>query len=293
MRLPSTSGRRLFALYAAFTAVSFFVCLLITFPYDVIVKRGLASIDGGPITVNFQDARFAWHRGVVLERLTVHSADAALVHPVLEADRLYIRPALGPLLRGQPYAVEVQADLYGGQARAAADFSNGQLIGSVVLDALSLGRYRPLAAMLTEGRLGGRVDARFEFETTLAAPDAGQVLGEIRLTRAAIEAANISGFGVPDIHVDEGEIDFSYRNGRLDLSELRARGREIMLDADGQISLRAPMADSILNLNATIAPGPEAPDAIRGLLELIPRPAGAGADAPLRVTGTIARPRVR
>lgn len=296
MRWPSLSflqGRGLWALYFAYAGLLFAVFLLVTFPYDVILRRALAGLDGGGVSVGFQDARFAWHRGIALDRFTLHSADTAIAAPVLEADHVWVRPSLAALLRGNPYALELRAELYGGTARADADFSNEQMVGRVDLDALSLGRYRLLASMLEEGRLGGRVDAEFAFETTLAAPDAGQVLGSVRLTRAAIEAAKIAGFGVPDIHVEAGEVEFAYRNGRLDLSELRAEGKEILLSADGQISLRAPVADSILNLSAIVGPGPEAPDAIRGLLELIPRPAGAGSDAPLRITGTIARPRVR
>jgi len=286
------SGRGLWLLYGSYGAALFGVFLLVTFPYDVIIKRALAGFNG-PVTIAFHDAGFAWHRGIVVNRLALHSVEPTLVSPVLEADRVWVRPALGSLLRGNPYGIEVQADIYGGNAYADADMANGLLVGQLTLDALSLGRYRLLASMLEEGRLGGRVDARFTFETTLAAPDAGQILGSIRLTRAALEAAKIAGFGMPDIHIDNGEIEFAYRNGRLDLTELTARGREILLDADGQISLRAPVEDSVLNLRASIAPGPEAPDDIRGLLELIPRPPGAGADAPLRVTGTIARPRLR
>jgi len=294
MRLPSfslpTSGRSITLLYTGYLVVLFAAFLLVTFPYDVLVRRALAGFNGGALSVGFQDAGFAWHRGIALDRLTLHSAEAI---PVLEIDRMWVRPSLGQLVRGNPYAIELQAEMYGGSARADADFSEGRLSGNVALEALSLGRYRPLAGMLEEGRLGGRVDATLSFETTAADPNAGQATGAIRLSRAAIEAAKISGFGVPDIHVDEGDVEFTYRNGRIDLAALKAHGKEIILEADGQVTLRNPAVDSILNLRAIIGPGPEAPDPIRGLLELIPRPAGAGADSPVRITGTIARPRVR
>ena len=280
-------------LYVVYTAVLFAVFLVVTFPYDVLVRRALAGLQGAPVRVEFADAHFAWHHGIALTGVELHSTDGSALAPMLEAESLWVRPLFGQLLRGNPYAVELQADLYGGAAVATANVADGRLVGDVDLQAVSLGRYRPLAMMLEEGRLGGRIDAHFAFEAPLEMPAAGQASGEVRLTRAALQEAKIQGFGVPDIHVDEALLDFGFQNGRVDVQKFDAKGKEIILAADGQIAMRDPAVDSILNLRATIMPGPEAPDSIRGLLQLIPRPAGAALDAPVRVTGTIARPRVR
>lgn len=279
------------ALYVGFTAVLFVVFLVVTFPYDVLVRRALAGLRGAPVRVEFADARFAWHRGIELTGVSLRSDAAAA--PVLEAESLAVRPQLGQLLRGNPYALDLSAELYGGTAHATADLGGGRIAGEVEFEAVSLGRYRPLAMMLEEGRLGGRVDARLVFEAAREAPAAGQATGKVTLSRAALQEAKIAGFGVPDIHLDEVLVEFGFQNGRVDLQKLDARGKEIILAADGQITLREPVVDSVLNLRATIMAGPEAPDAIRGLLQLVPRPAGAADDAPVRVTGTIARPRIR
>jgi len=281
------------ALYAGFTFVLFVVFLVVTFPYDVLVRRALSGLQGSPVVIDFQVARFAWHRGIALDGFELRLADAATPVPALEAASVWLRPAFGQLVRGNPYAIELQADLYGGTAAVDADLSAGRLVGTVSLDAISIGRYGPLASMLEEGRLGGRVDADFSFASTLAAVAAGQATGSVRLSQAALQEAKISGFGVPDIHLDDAKLDFALQNGRVDIAEFNAKGKEIIMSADGQISLRDPVADSVLNLRATIMPGPEAPDPIRGLLQLIPRPAGVAIDAPVRITGTIARPRVR
>lgn len=281
------------ALYGAFTAVMFVVFLVVTFPYDTLVQRGLAGLQGAPVRVVFDGAHFAWHRGIALTGVELYSTDATIRSPVFEAETVWVRPALGQLVRGNLYAFEAQAELYGGFASATADLADGRASGTIDLQALSLGRYRPVATMLEEGRLGGRIDARVAFEAPLAMPETGQASGEIRLTRAALQEAKISGFGVPDIHLDEAKLDFGLQNGRVDVKDFDAKGKEIILAADGQIALRDPVQDSVLNMRATIMPGPEAPDSIRGLLQLIPRPAGAKPDAPVRVTGTIARPRVR
>ena len=292
-RLVPSSPRTLNLLYVGYTVVLFLVFLVVTFPYDALVRRALAGLQNGPVTISFAGAHFAWHRGIALADFQLHAQEAAVAAPVLEAEYLWVRPSLGQLVRGNPYAFDVQAELYGGTAAGSADLGEGRLVGSLDLRAVSLGRYRPLAMMLEEGRLGGRVDARLAFDTTAAAPAAGQASGQLRLSRAALQEAKISGFGVPDIHIDEAALDFGFQNGRVDVEALNAKGKEIVLSADGQVALRDPVADSVLNLRATIMPGPEAPDPIRGLLQLIPRPAGAAPDAPVRVTGTFARPRVR
>lgn len=298
MQLPRLSLPRFAAgdgaptgLYVAWTVVLFLVFLVVTFPFDVLVRRALAGLQGGPVRVEFADARFAWHRGIALTGVTVHS-DAAPA-PLLEAESVALRPLFGQLVRGNPWAVQAHVELYGGTAEVRAHLADGRIAGELDVDAVSLGRYRPLATMLEEGRVGGRVDARLVFDAAPEAPEAGQAGGQVRLSRAALQEAKIAGFGVPDIHIDQAELDFTFQAGRVEVAKFDARGKELLLGADGQITLREPVVDSVLNLRATIMPGPEAPDAIRGLLQLVPRPAGAGDDAPLRVTGTVARPRVR
>lgn len=290
LSLPDFSASRTPMLYGSFTAVLFVVFLVVTFPYDVLIRRALSAA-GGAEGVEFESAGFAWHRGIVVEGLRLLPAGAGA--PTVHLEHLWLRPSVSQWFRLNPYAVTVQAELYGGEANGRLDFAEGKIVGAVDLSALSLGRYEPLAAMLEEGRVGGRIDAQLTFDTTLAALDAGQAEGVVRLSRAAMQSAKIAGFGVPDIHLDEGKLDFGLRGGRVEVKELMATGKEIVLRADGQIVLRDPMPNSAINLQAVIQPGPEAPDPIRGLLSLIPRPAGAKPDAPVHISGTIARPRVR
>ncbi len=288
--LPDISGNRMPLLYGGFTFIAFLVCLVVTFPYDVLI-RGALSRAGGVQGVDFDSAGFAWHRGIVVSGLRVKPPGAEV--PQVQLDQVYLRPSLSQWLSLNPYGVDAQAELYGGMANGTFDLADGKLAGALVVEGLSLGRYAPLSSLLEDGSIGGRIDAQLSFETSLAAPNAGQAAGVVRLSRAALLSAKIAGFGVPDIHMDDAKLDFSLKGGRLEVKELSANGKEIVLKADGQVVLRDPLPNSALNLQAVIQPGPEAPDPIRGLLSLIPRPAGAKADAPVHISGTIARPRVR
>lgn len=291
MQLPRPNLGNSTFLYVFYTAVLFLVFVVVTFPYDVIIRNFTAANDS-PVVVDFDDARFAWHRGIALDGFRMHPVHGDPRVPTLQAETLWARPSLTALFSRQ-YGLQAQADLYGGSGELGVQLVEQSLVGDMTLSGLSLGRYRPVAGMLDEGRIGGRVDAQLTFNLPLAAPDSGVADGVVRLSRAALQEAKIAGFGVPNVNLDQSHLDFAFKNGAVEVKELKADGKEINLDVAGQVALREPVENSVLNLRATIKPGPEAPDDIRGLLSLVPRPAGGNEDSPVRITGTFARPRVR
>jgi type II secretion system protein N len=86
---------------------------------------------------------------------------------------------------------------------------------------------------------------------------------------------------------------FGLQNGRMEVEQFNANGDELNISATGQVSFREPIDESVLNLKATFLPGKNAPDNIRALIGLIPKPRDAKPDAPVRISGTLARPRFR
>jgi type II secretion system protein N len=118
---------------------------------------------------------------------------------------------------------------------------------------------------------------------------------EIELDKAAITDAILNnGIGLPALHFDKATTKLSLQGGRVEVQEFEANGPELRLSATGQVALRDPINDSVLNLKFTALPGPDAPDDIRTLLSFIPPPPkGAKPDAPRTVSGTLSRPRVR
>jgi type II secretion system protein N len=157
---------------------------------------------------------------------------------------------------------------------------------------LNLGRYRTLTALLDEGQLGGRVSGYFNFEGHGAKLEASQGTGELALEGVALTAAKVSGFPVPDLHLRQTKLKFVVRGGRLELQEFQATG-DVDVQGSGNVVLREPLQESILNLRATIQQSLATPDLVKTLVGLIPRAPGSKPDAPIVITGTLGRPHVR
>jgi type II secretion system protein N len=284
---------RTMLLYIVFTAAMFCVFLITTFPYDIIVGRMLGMVQSSAAVIEVKTSEFAWHRGLALNGVRVSSLAGDVGAPYLEMNTLWVRPVLTELMRGNPYALALQADLYGGTADGTLSVKGETVAGSMNLSGASLGRYRTLTAQLEEGQVAGRVSGQLTFEAAGPSVEAAQASGELRLENGSIEKAKISGFGVPDLHFKETRLKFAMQGGRMEIEQFNATGDELNVNASGTVTFREPLDASVLNLKATMLPGKEAPDAIRGLVAMIPKPQGAKPDAPVRISGTLAKPRFR
>jgi len=296
LRLPRLSlggpGARLTVLYVGYTTVLFVVFLLITFPHDILVRRLLSSVGTAGRDIEFSSVNFAWWKGYQIDGLRVGSPAADGDAPVFEVSHFWIRPAVSQLVRGNPYAVQVSADLYGGSADGDVSMKNGVLGGTLQWRGLSLNRYPMLTALLEEGQLAGRFSGAVSFETRLANPSSGQAAGEISIDGAGVTAAKWAGFTVPDVSLKQTRVKFKLSPGRLEVQELTASG-DISVQASGQINLKEPLPQSVLSLRATILQTATTPDALKAALALIPHAPGAKLDAPVNIAGTLGSPRFR
>ncbi|MFN8627759.1 MAG: type II secretion system protein GspN [Candidatus Binatia bacterium] len=286
--LGNLGGRRT-ALYAGYTAVLFLLFLLVTFPHELVVRRALSGARG-PAAIDFSGVRFAWFSGYEIDGVRVTSVDGQT--PYLECSRLWVRPALAALLRGNPYDFLLRAELYGGDANGEVRIGGSSMAGTLQWKDLSLGRYRTLTAILDEGQLAGRVSGAVNFEGRAPNLNPGQGTGELVVEGAALTGAKIAGFPVPDLRLRQTKAKFTVREGRLEVQEFQATG-DVDVQASGNIVFRDPPEESMLNLRVTIQSSLATPDAVKTLVGLIPRPPGAKPDAPITVTGTLARPHVR
>jgi type II secretion system protein N len=283
-------GGRTTLLYIGYTLALFVLFLLVTFPHELLVRRALSSVNRGAVEIDFKSLNLDYD-GYMISGARVGPAvgDEA---PYLECSRLWVRPSLAALVRGNPYDFLVSADLYGGQAAGEVSLATGQLTGSLQWRDLEIGRYRTLTSMLEEGQVTGKVSGQFSFETPPNNLVAGQGSGEVSVDGAGITAAKVNGFTVPDVKLRQARAKFQVRPGHLEIQEAQTVG-DINAQGSGQISLREPLQDSALNLRATIVTGLETPDAIKTLVAMIPRQPGAKPDAPISITGTFAAPRIR
>ncbi len=285
-------GSRRTILYLGYTAVLFIAFLLLTFPHEMLIRRVLGSLGQGPVAVDFTGASFAWLNGYEVTGMRIGSSTEDGQPPYLECSRLWVRPALAALVRGQIYDLLLQAELYGGTAQAEVRMNDGSMDGTLQWKDLNLGRYRFLTALLDEGQLTGRVSGSLGFERHGTKPDASQSTGELTLEGAALSAAKISGFQVPDLHLRQTKLKFVIRGARVEIQELQATG-DVDVQASGYVVLHDPVEETALNLRTTIQQSLATPDAIKTLVGLIPRPPGSKPDAPMMLTGTLGRPHVR
>jgi type II secretion system protein N len=290
-RLSSVGGR-LMLLYIAYTAVLFVGFLLWTFPHELLVRRVLSNVQTGSVNVDFNAVNFAWYRGYQVSGIRVAAESADGVPPWFECSHLWVRPSLNALVHGNPFDLLLNADLYGGVAQGEVSLADGSVVGNVQWQDLNIGRYRTLTAYFDEGQLAGRVSGQLNFEARGANLNAGQATGEVGVDAASLTGAKIRGFGVPDIHFRQMKLKFALHTGRLEVQDFTATG-DLNVQGNGQIVLRDPLEESALNLRVTLETSLATPDAIKGAVALIPRAPGAKPDAPITITGTLAKPRMR
>lgn len=283
-------GGRTTLLYVGYTLLLFVVSLVVTFPHELLVRRALSRVSHGPVEVDFKSLGLGFNG---YEISGAHIAPAADDQPpYVEFSHIWLRPSLGALVRGNPYDFLVSADLYGGRAYGEVSVAGGALTGWLQLRDVEIGRYRTVTALLDEGQLAGKVAGQFNFEARSNNVGAGQGSGEISVDGASITAAKVNGFTIPDLKLRQTRAKFQVRAGHVELQEFQTAG-DLNAQGSGQISLRDPLKDSVLNLRATVITGLETPDAIKSLVALIPRPAGSKPDAPITITGNLGNPRVR
>jgi type II secretion system protein N len=307
VRLPSVAlpsdlvegllGRRTL-LYALYTTALFLVFLLVNFPYHDISKRVIDSLDLPAQGLRFEhaDTRFAWWRGLELQRVKFGPSDPA-VPPFVEAASIYVRPGLDGLVRGQLNSVDLLGLLYGGAVGAHLAAGDGLRRATVTVDGVQLQRYPGAAALLSlqEGSLGGKLSGVITIETHGGDDGETRAAAELNLANASLTDAKLnSGIILPPLHFDKAALKLNLQAGRLEVQELEANGPEVEVSASGQIALRKPLQDSVLNLKFVLVPGENSPEDIQTLLSLLPQPPkGAKADAARTISGTLARPRIR
>jgi type II secretion system protein N len=131
------------------------------------------------------------------------------------------------------------------------------------------GDYPPLAALVTgnwEGKLSGEI--HLAGKEDLRSIEGG---GKLTLRGAALTGGNVRGFTIPDLHSTQGDGEFEIKGGRLEIKTLKLAGAEVDLDVRGQLFLRSPLAESVVNATVNVKPIPGANPGIEALLTMLNR----------------------
>lgn len=285
-------GGRSTLLYGFYTTVLFLVFFVVNFPHNALVQRVLQSVDlqGQGMRLEVGDTRFAWWRGYELQRVKLASVDPDRP-PFVEASSIFVRPRLDGLMHGQINSVHAKALMYGGEVAGEFSVSDGMRRATVAIEDVQLQRYPLVSSFLQEGTIAGLLSGAITLEDH--GGDA-RAAGELDLDHASLTDAKYGVFPLPALHFDKAETKFSFQGNRLDVQELEANGPELRVSISGQIALREPIGDSVLNLKLTALPGANAPDEVKNFLQLLPPlPKNAKPDTPRVISGTLKFPRVR
>ncbi len=288
--LSSIGGRRTF-LYGFYTTILFLIFFVANFPHNALVQRVLQSVDlqGQGMRLEVGDTRFAWWQGYELQRVKLAPVDPDRP-PFVEASSIFVRPRLDGLMHGQINSVHAKAVMYGGAVAGEFSVSDGMRRATVAIEDVQLQRSPLISSFLQEGTIAGLLSGAITLEDH--GGDA-RAAGELDLDHASVTDAKYI-IPLPALHFDKAETKFSFQSNRLDVQEFEANGPELRLSISGQIALREPIGDSVLNLKLTALPGPNAPDEVKNFLQLLPPlPKNAKPDTPRVISGTLKFPRVR
>lgn len=279
-------------LYGAYTLVLFLVFLVLNFPYRVIVTRLLNDVDLENVQIDVHDASLAVWRGLELRGVTVRRGDWSRL-PVVEIPRGYLWPGLGGLMTGDISSADFRGELYGGEAKAR--WSSGEDLQRTIVQVenVQLARYPPLGELFSEGQIFGLLSGFVEVEARAGDLDDARANGELYLDRVGSEGLAYGGLKVLDLFFEETKVLFALQNGRIEIEEIGATGPDLTITGAGQIGLRQPIQDSVLDLELKIAAMPEARNEVKGLVQLIQAQASRGGGDSLTIAGTLRAPRIR
>lgn len=290
---PEGLGARSTILYTLYTLVLFGVFLFANFPHKALLQRVLQSVQVPGVHITVGDVRFAWWHGFELQRVVVAPSDPSLP-AFFEASSLYVRPSLSDIIHARVQDLGLRGSLYNGSFDGTVSSGDVNRV-SLTLDGLQLQRYPLLSNWLQGAQLEGKLTGALSVESHGTDINEVRAAGDLQLDGLTIAEAKFNGFPIPPLHFKAIATRFDLQGGRLDVQEFNADGSEIQVNASGQVAMRQPLGDSVLNLKVAIAPGPEAPDDMKTLIAAaIPPPAkGAKADAPRTLSGTLNKPRLR
>lgn len=275
--------------YAAFSATVFLLALLYTLPHDLIARRAIdRATMHAPVDIEFREASFAFPNGYHFQGLRLSARERPDLPLLLE--ELTLRALLLRLLFGER-AVAFRGSLFGGELTGDAVARGAGAAVELAIQDLDLGRASP-SFLAPPARITGRASLGLVLSgdgVTIRSAE-----GEARLSVRGLRLEKLQAHGItlPNLSFEELDGQARIRAARLEVEELRARGPELGFRLSGDILLREPLEQSVLNLELAIDVPPEAPPAVKMATALLP-PKPTSQPARWSLRGTPARPSIK
>jgi type II secretion system protein N len=278
--------------YAAFTAAVFLIALAYSLPHDLIARRALdGALRDAPIDVAFREVGFAFPNGYRFRDLTL---TGGLPDARISLEAMTVRAPLRSLVTGVA-AADFSGELFGGEmSGSAAENGAGAAAVELHVEDMDLARaaLALFPALAPPSAVAGRadVDLSLSGDGRTTRSSAGTLAFAVR--DLALSRLVVQGITLPDLAFTEVTGAAAIQGTRLELRELRADGPEADLALSGDVLLREPIEQSVLNLDLVVEVAPNAQPAVRMATAFLP-PRPAGQAQKWAVRGTLARPSVK
>ena len=249
-------------LYPLFYVVAFVLCAYITFPFDTVRDRVVLAFaedqrkTGGDQRLEIDKLSMYWLSGVEASGVRLISApspkpgSATSVESQFYVEQATARVALLPLLLLR-VTINFSAKVLGGKLQGSTRKGGADRSLSLDLSDLEVGQIGPLVELI-----GVPLSGTLEGKVNLTLPD-----GKISKANGAIDLV-IRDFSVgdgvakirdlvalPRLVIGDLELSCEIEEGKVDISKLSAAGSDLDFFAEGRITLRERLGESLSDLN--------------------------------------------
>ncbi len=294
--VPTRKRRWMLAGYGIFATILFVVFVTARFPYADTISVLVAPMR---LKVVFQSQQMSFPIGARLQNVRLVSL--ANEQLLLQSPSVTVAPGVAGLLLGRP-CLRVRAQIYGGVVDATVRQRAQATIVDFELDSLSLAHLSRGAAepslraqaqgdaevdalhqlgVVLSGELSGRGSAQMMGPDIIADSASMIVLGR------AVKLAIVNGLPPLELGAVSGKVLLD--RGIVALRDLRARGSDGEIEANGEIHLAPDVADSTVQLTLSLKPTAQGRASFGLFLKMLPHPPGEG---PYHVEGPLTFPSV-
>jgi type II secretion system protein N len=240
--------------YPLFYLVCLFVFASLTFPYDKLKQRVVATFNSqqhaaaGQQELQIDEMSGYWLSGVKMRGVRLLSAPSEPGKPPsrIQIDEATVRYSiLAGLVGNSDMGFDVYA--FGGEVAGSYDVHGKDKSLDVVLDAVDLGQLDPLVQILgvpLQGKLGGSV--RLTMPEGKPSKASGAISLEAKDVAVGDGKAKIKGaLALPKLEVGALTLAAEAKDGMLKITKLVAGGKDVEVQGDGRITMRDGTTDSL------------------------------------------------
>lgn len=294
--MPMRNRRLLKAGYGVFAAILFVAFVTASFPYGDTISALVAPLK---IKVVYRSQAMNFPIGARL--LDVHLFSTVNEQLLLQSPEVTLSPAVDCLLLGRP-CLRLRAQVFGGVVDATVRSRPPATIVDFDLDSLSLAQMSRASEQanltaLAEADAAAGTSHRLDLILTgeLSGRGSAEVMGPDLIAGSAsmiflgreVKVAIVNGLPSLELGAVSGKV--LLEQGVATLRDVRVRGADGGVEANGKIRLAPNIADSIVQLTISLTPTAKGRASFGLFLNMLPHPPGEG---PYHIEGPLTFPSV-